>query len=131
MQEMFSSHGGHLTNAMYQIWCYSCHVNINNLPFSDMYFNTDRHFEMFKEAKLMDMILDKCIFQISVINFSHIWCWYTFEFPHRQFQSAPSTYVHSINTCFTIYRFSQTSQILFMFQCNEHARFCVFWRAPG
>ena len=31
----------------------------------------------------MDMILDKCIFQISFINFSNICCWYTLELPHR------------------------------------------------
>ena len=30
---------------------------INNLPYSDKYFNTDWHFEMFKKGKPMDMIL--------------------------------------------------------------------------
>ena len=35
----------------------------------------------------------------------------------RQFQCAPATYVHSINE---FIGFSQTSQLLFMFQCNEH-----------
>ena len=57
-------------------------MNINNLPYSDMYFNTDRQLRCFKETKLMDMILDKCIFQISFINFSNICCWYTLELPH-------------------------------------------------
>ena len=38
-----------------------------------------------------------------------------------QFQCAPTTYVHSINECFHHKTgFSQTSQLLFMFQCNEH-----------
>ena len=40
-----------------QIWRYSCHVNINNLPDSDMFFNTDWQFEIFKRGKPMDMIL--------------------------------------------------------------------------
>ena len=39
----------------------------------------------------------------------------------RQFQGAPTIYVHSINECFHHKTgFSQTSQLLFMFQCNEH-----------
>ena len=33
------------------------HVNVNNLPYSDRYFNTDWQFEMFKRGKPMDMIL--------------------------------------------------------------------------
>ena len=41
----------------------SCHVNINNLPYSDRYFNTNWQFEMFKRGKPMGMILVKCIFQ--------------------------------------------------------------------
>ena len=36
---------------------YSCHVNIDNLPYSDRYFNTDWQLEMFKRGKPMDMIL--------------------------------------------------------------------------
>ena len=39
------------------------YVNVYNLPYCDRYFNTYRQIEMFKEAKLMDMVLDKCIFQ--------------------------------------------------------------------
>ena len=42
---------------------YSCHVNINNLPYSDRYFDADRQLEMFKRGKPMDMILVKCISQ--------------------------------------------------------------------
>ena len=30
---------------------YSCHVNIKNLLYSDMYFSTDCQFEMFKRGK--------------------------------------------------------------------------------
>ena len=45
----------------------------------------------------------------------------------RQFQYAPTTYVHSINECFSPYK---TSQLLFMFQCNEHVDMnkflCIF-----
>ena len=32
---------------VHEIGWYSCLVNINNLPFCDMYFNTDRQIEMF------------------------------------------------------------------------------------
>ena len=34
----------------------------------------------------------------------------------RQFQCAPTTYVNSINECFS----PQISQLHLMFQCNEH-----------
>ena len=34
-----------------QICRYSCHVNINNLWYSDRYYNTDWQFEMFKRGK--------------------------------------------------------------------------------
>ena len=68
----------------------------------------------------MDMILDKCIFQNSLFCFQldmllvHIGI-----ASYRQFQCAPTTYVLSMNECFTINAFSQTSQLLFMFHCNE------------
>ena len=38
-------------------------MNINNLPCSDMYFNTDWQIEMDKSGKPMGTILVKCIFQ--------------------------------------------------------------------
>ena len=38
-------------------------VNINHLPYSDMYFNTDWQFEIIKRGKPMDMLLVWCIFQ--------------------------------------------------------------------
>ena len=39
----------------------------------------------------------------------------------------PTTYVHSINECFLHKTgFSQTSQLLFMFQCNEHVEMNKF-----
>ena len=53
----------------------------------------------FKEVTLMDMILDKFIFQNRFI----ICCWYTFELPLY----APIIYVHSLNSVFTIH-FSTT-----------------------
>ena len=57
----------------------------------------------------MYMILDKCIFR----NRSSL----------RQFQCAPTTYVNSINECFSPLTFlSQFSQLFFMFQCNEHVK---------
>ena len=45
-------------------------------------------------------------------------------------------YVNSINECFHHKTgFSQTSQLLLMFQCDEHVEmnkfFCVVWHAPG
>ena len=48
-------------------------------------------------------------------------------YTQRQFQCAPTTYVHSINECFHhTTGFSQTSQLLFMFQCNEHVEMITF-----
>ena len=42
----------------------------------------------------MDMILVSCIFKISFLNFSNIYML-------LEFQCAPTTYVHSINECFS------------------------------
>ena len=58
----------------------------------------------------MDILLVWCIFQ----NFSNMCCWYTLELPHL--------IVHlQQNECFHHKTgFSHTSQLLFMFQCNEH-----------
>ena len=45
----------------------------------------------------------------------------------RQFQCAPTTYVHSINDCFHHKTgFSQTSQLSFLFQCTEHVEMNKF-----
>ena len=44
-------------------------VVINNLLYSDRNSNTDRQIICFKEAKLMDMILDKCIFHYRFLCF--------------------------------------------------------------
>ena len=43
----------------------------------------------------------------------------------RQFQCAPTTCVQSINVCFLYHKtgFSQISQLLFMFQCDEMNNF--------
>ena len=41
----------------------SCYVNINKLPYNNMYFNTDSQIEMFKRGKPMDMILVYFVFQ--------------------------------------------------------------------
>ena len=58
---------------------------MNNLPYSDIIFILSGNFlDVLKRKMLMDMILDKCIFQISFINFSNICCWYTLELPHRE-----------------------------------------------
>ena len=52
---------------------YSCHVNINNLPYSDCL-----------EINSMGMELNKCKFQNSYpYFFSNICCWYTWELPRR------------------------------------------------
>ena len=56
-----------------QIWSCNCHANINNLQYSDRHIDTDLQFEVFKEAKTMDMIL--CInvnFKIVFRIFSNI-----------------------------------------------------------
>ena len=42
------------------------------------------------------------------------------------FQCAPTTYVHSINVFHHRTGFSQTYQLLFMFQCNEHVEMNKF-----
>ena len=56
---------------------------MNNFQYSDRYFNTDWQFEVFKEAKAMDMIL--CIlyvnFKVIFLIFSNICCRYTLELP--------------------------------------------------
>ena len=47
----------------------------------------------------------------------------------RQFQCAPTTYVLSIKECFSFtikHVFSQTSQLLFMFQRNENVEMNKF-----
>ena len=58
----------------------------------------------------------------------------------RQFQCAPTKNVDLINMCFPhrtgfshITGFLQISQLIFMFQCNEHVemnKFCAVWHAP-
>ena len=76
----------------------------------------------------MDMILDKCIFQISVtyVVGTH---WNCLIEALRQFQCAPTTYVNSIHDCFSPYTFFHKFLNYFnMFQCNEHvemSKFCV------
>ena len=44
----------------------------------------------------------------------------------RQFQCAPTTYVHSMSVFHYLTGFSQISQLLFMFQCNEHVEMETF-----
>ena len=46
----------------------------------------------------------------------------------RQFHYVPTTYAHLINECFFHHKtgFSQTSQLLFMFQCNMHVEMNKF-----
>ena len=80
---------------------------MNNLPYSDRYFNTDWQFEMLKRGKPMDMILVKCILQNRFPYFLrkiffYICCWYTLELPHRGNSNVhlKHNYVHSINECF-------------------------------
>ena len=47
--------------------------------------------------------------------------------PMKQFQCALTTYVHSINECFHHKTgFSDTSQLLFLLQCNEHVEMNTF-----
>ena len=45
------------TSCVFNGFKYSCHENINNLPYSDRYFDTDCQFEMFKRGMPMDMVL--------------------------------------------------------------------------
>ena len=89
---------------------------MNNLLYSDRYFNTDWQIELFS-----------VYFKICFLNFSNICCWYTLELPQWEFQCAPTTYVHSINECFHHKTgFSQTSQLYFMFQCYEQVEMNKF-----
>ena len=64
------------------IWGYSCHAKINNLPYSDRYFNTGWQFEMLKRGKPMDMILS-VYFKKGFLYSSNICCWYILKLPHR------------------------------------------------
>ena len=67
-----------------------------------MYFNTDWPIEMLKEAKLMDMILDKCIFQYRYKLFQYYMLLVHIGIASlRQFQFEPTTYVKSINDFFS------------------------------
>ena len=55
------------------------------MQYSDRHFNTEWQFEMFKEAKTMDMILGiiKENFKIVFLIFSNLCCRYKLELPHR------------------------------------------------
>ena len=73
-----------------------------------------------KELKTTDMILGNVNFQIVFSLFSVTYIVGTH-------QCVPTRYVHSINERFHHNQdFSQTSQILFMFQCNEHVEMNKF-----
>ena len=75
----------------------------------------------------MDMILDKCIFQISFINFSNICYWCILELPHRGHSNVHIPHMSiQLNVFHHRTGFSQTSQLLFMFQCNEHVEMYKF-----
>ena len=71
------------------IHTYSCHVYINNLPYSDRYFNTDLQFEMLKEESQWTLYLFSAYFKIGFLNFNSICCWYTLELPHRGIEAIP------------------------------------------
>ena len=87
---------------------------MNNLRFSDRYFNTDRQFETFKRGKANGH--DTCLVYISkYVSLISVTCGSL-----RQFQYAPATYVNSINECISPYFFSQMSKLLLVFQFNEH-----------
>ena len=75
------------------------------------------------------MIHDKCIFQISFINFQkHMLLVHIGIASMRQFQCAPTTYAHSINDDFHhIQFFSNFSTTFLMFQCNEHVEMNKFF----
>ena len=55
----------------------NCHANINNVWYSDGYFNTDLHFECLKEAKTIDMILQNrlnTLYSITYVIGNHWNC---------------------------------------------------------
>ena len=65
------------------IYYNSCHVNINNLLYSDRYFSTDWQFEMFKRGKANGHdTLFSVYFKICLLNFTNICCWCALELPH-------------------------------------------------
>ena len=47
----------------------------------------------------------------------------------RQLQCVPTTYGNSINDFFHYKLFSQTSHLLFLFQCNEYVEMNKFMRS--
>ena len=93
---------------------------------SDMYFNTDWKFEMFKRGK--DNGHDTWYnvnFKIVFLIFSNISCRHTLELP----LCVPTTYVFSINELFTI-RFFQTDSQLFFIVSVKRTCFHVVCNAP-
>ena len=111
-----------------QIWWYCCYVNIKKNHIVTGILIVIGSLRCLKEESqwTWNDVMLSVYFKIVFLNFSYICCSW------RQFQCAPTTYVHSLNECFSPFTgFSQISQLLFMFQCNEHVeRFCVVWHAP-
>ena len=59
-----------------QIWWYSCYVNINNLPYSDRYFNTCWQIEMLKDES--QIIHDTCLIPMCTYNICPFNKWVSF-----------------------------------------------------
>ena len=109
---------------------------INNLPYSDRYGS----FRCLKEESQWTCYLFSLYFKSGFLNFSNICCWYTLELPHRgNYRGNSNVHLQHVSIQkMSVFHyktgFSQTSQPLFMFQCNEHVEmntFCVVWHAPG
>ena len=59
---------------------------------------------------------------MGFLNFSNMCCWYTLELPHIGNSNVHLQHM-SIQKMSVFHHktgFSQTSQLLFMFQCHEH-----------
>ena len=92
---------------------------INNLPYSDRYFNTDWQFEMFKRGKSFLVYISKYGFLISEPYVVGTHCNCLIEaIPMCTYNRCPFNIHHT--------GFPQTSQLLFMFQCNGHVELNTF-----
>ena len=80
----------------------------------------------FKEESQWTRYLFSVYFKIGFLNFSKVCCWYTLELPHRGNSNVHLQHPFN-NECFHHKTgCSETFQLLFMFQCNEHVEMIKF-----
>ena len=112
-----------------QIWWYSCHVNINNLPYIVkgilVLIGSLRCLKV--ESQWTWCYLFSVYFKIGFHDFSNIYCWYTLELPLEAIPMCTYRILCPFNkwVFFTIKQFfSQTSQL--QYNHNEHVEINKF-----